>query len=362
MRCTRGAIFDVVVDLRPESPTLPPLDGPRAHGRGGRDALRARGLRARLPDARRRHRGDLLHLGLLRARVAPAACASTTRPSASSGRRPCAWSRTRIGQWPDHRARGEDRMIIVDTALQKRLAQGNPVARRHGRRRLHGARHRAPDPVGDARAAARGDREPRRSKAERAYREAGVDELRSVSSPAELESAIAAGAYAVTRRPDGALPRGRHRGDHRDDRRRRVRRAGRARRGEPRQARHPDERRDRRRRRPDAEGLRRPQRRRLHLHGRRRARRRDEPLPLRREHRLQAGADGPDQGLPRPLPQPRHAARLRREAQADSRPWWRPSPTARSSRSSARSSATRRASGPACAACTATAATTSRTC
>ena len=25
VRCTRGAVFDVVLDLRPDSPTLPPL-------------------------------------------------------------------------------------------------------------------------------------------------------------------------------------------------------------------------------------------------------------------------------------------------------------------------------------------------
>ena len=60
-------------------------------------------------------------------------------------------------------------------------------------------------------------------------------------------------------------------------------------------------------------------RRRLHLHRRRRAGRGDEPLPLRRQHRLQAGADGPDQGLPEPLPQSRHAAGIRREAPSRSR-------------------------------------------
>ena len=38
-------------------------------------------------------------------------------------------------------------------------------------------------------------------KAERAYREAGVSSVRSVATPAELESAMAAGAYAVTDDP-----------------------------------------------------------------------------------------------------------------------------------------------------------------
>ena len=60
VRCTRGAIFDVIVDLREGSPTHGEWFGVRAR-RGARErALRPEGVRARLPDARRRRRG-LLH-------------------------------------------------------------------------------------------------------------------------------------------------------------------------------------------------------------------------------------------------------------------------------------------------------------
>ena len=57
--CVRGRVFDVLVDMRPDSPTF------RAVVRRGTDAgepahaLRARGMRPRLPHARGRQRGDL---------------------------------------------------------------------------------------------------------------------------------------------------------------------------------------------------------------------------------------------------------------------------------------------------------------
>ena len=54
VRCTRGAILDIIVDLRPESPTYLAARRGRAE-RGQRPrALRAGALRARLPGARRR--------------------------------------------------------------------------------------------------------------------------------------------------------------------------------------------------------------------------------------------------------------------------------------------------------------------
>jgi predicted homoserine dehydrogenase-like protein len=92
-------------------------------------------------------------------------------------------------------------MIIVDTALQKRLAEGNPVrvamvgAGYMGR----GIALQILSAMPGLRLVAMTSRDV--SKAERAYREAGVDELRSVSTPAELESAMAAGAYAVSDDP-----------------------------------------------------------------------------------------------------------------------------------------------------------------
>ena len=50
VRCTRGAILDIIVDLRPESPTLPREHLRRAE-RGQRPrAVRPGALRARLPD------------------------------------------------------------------------------------------------------------------------------------------------------------------------------------------------------------------------------------------------------------------------------------------------------------------------
>ncbi len=48
VRCARGRIWDVVVDLRRDSPHLPPLGGPRARRRDAPPALRPDRLRARL--------------------------------------------------------------------------------------------------------------------------------------------------------------------------------------------------------------------------------------------------------------------------------------------------------------------------
>ena len=53
VRCTRGAIFDVVLDLRPESPSYGEWYG-RAECRERPNALRTRELCARIPDARGR--------------------------------------------------------------------------------------------------------------------------------------------------------------------------------------------------------------------------------------------------------------------------------------------------------------------
>jgi len=93
-------------------------------------------------------------------------------------------------------------MIIVDTALKKRLAAGNPVrvvlvaagymgrgivleiVRAFPGLRLVAIANRTVD------------------QAERAYREAGISEVRSVATAAELDRAIADGAYAVTDDPE----------------------------------------------------------------------------------------------------------------------------------------------------------------
>ena len=53
VRCSYGAIFDVVVDLRPASPTYRNWEKLRAPRRRAGDALRARGLCSRLPGPHR---------------------------------------------------------------------------------------------------------------------------------------------------------------------------------------------------------------------------------------------------------------------------------------------------------------------
>ena len=79
MRCVRGAICDVIVDLRAGSPTRLRVVRRRAERRGRQRALRPRGLRARLPDARRRHRRLLSHGRVLPGRGGARACAGTIR-------------------------------------------------------------------------------------------------------------------------------------------------------------------------------------------------------------------------------------------------------------------------------------------
>jgi predicted homoserine dehydrogenase-like protein len=92
-------------------------------------------------------------------------------------------------------------VIIVDTSLQKRLAAGDPVrvgmvgAGYMGR----GIALQILTAMPGLRLVAIANRDA--GQAERAYREAGATELRSVASPGELEAAMAAGVYAVTDDP-----------------------------------------------------------------------------------------------------------------------------------------------------------------
>ena len=68
IRCTRGSIFDVALDLRHDSRTLGKWFGTELSAENGRMLYRSRRLRARLPDARREY-GNVLHdLGALYAR------------------------------------------------------------------------------------------------------------------------------------------------------------------------------------------------------------------------------------------------------------------------------------------------------
>lgn len=92
-------------------------------------------------------------------------------------------------------------MLIVDTALQKRLSDGNPV-----RVAMTGAGYMGRGialqiitAIPGMRIVAIANRNV--AQAERAYREAGVQSFRSVSSAADLDKAIADGEYAVTDDP-----------------------------------------------------------------------------------------------------------------------------------------------------------------
>ena len=92
--------------------------------------------------------------------------------------------------------------------------------------------------------------------------------------------------------------------------------------------------------RPDPADLRRPARRdHVRVRGRR-AGRADEPVPLGRGSRPHAPRDGQRQGPPGSVPQPDHAAGLRRDSGARTRRWSPASPTGRRSASSRRSSPT----------------------
>ena len=68
VRCTRGAILDIIVDLRPESPTYLEHVAVELTRRQPPRALRARALRPRLPGPRGRDRDQLPGRRVLRAR------------------------------------------------------------------------------------------------------------------------------------------------------------------------------------------------------------------------------------------------------------------------------------------------------
>ena len=88
-RVLPGAIHDVIVDLREGSDTYGQWESFRLSAGRRAAALRARALRAGLPDARGRHRGGLPGLDALLARATAAACATTIRRSTSTGRCRC---------------------------------------------------------------------------------------------------------------------------------------------------------------------------------------------------------------------------------------------------------------------------------
>ncbi|MBP7611109.1 MAG: Gfo/Idh/MocA family oxidoreductase [Steroidobacteraceae bacterium] len=100
-------------------------------------------------------------------------------------------------------------MIIVDTALQQRLQQRDPI-----RVALVGAGYMGRGIALEILTAFPGMRlaaivNRHTDQAERAYRDAGVDEFRSVSTAAELDAAIEAGVYAVSDDPEVVCRSGR---------------------------------------------------------------------------------------------------------------------------------------------------------
>ena len=115
VRCIRGAIFDVIVDLRAGSRTLGRWVGCHLDQENGAGGLRPRGLRPRLPDADRRRRGPVHDL-------------APVRPEASTGVR---WDDPAFGiEWPDAPAADDQRARPLLAGL--RAAARRPVVAARG--------------------------------------------------------------------------------------------------------------------------------------------------------------------------------------------------------------------------------------
>ena len=246
-------------------------------------------------------------------------------------------------------------MIIVDTALAQRASDGNPITRRHDRRRVHGAGRRASGRDGLPRDPDRRDRQSHTAKRRvRPMRRRGRPMLSNAGrKPRWLAAALREGRAAVTTDPcclprrkgidvllevtgaiEDALP---------------AILAG----IEQPQAHRPDECRARRHGRPDPQGQGGSRGRRLHQCRRRPARRHDEPLPVREGDRRAARCSA---ATSRVFTIPTGHRRRRRSspsAGASVRAWSPHSPTARRSRSSRRSSRTAPGCASPSAACTA---------
>ena len=85
VRCTRGSIFLVMVDLRPGSRDAQRMARRRAERAERAARVRARGVRAGLPDPRGRHRGPLPDVAPLRAGGRARRALGRPRRSASTG-------------------------------------------------------------------------------------------------------------------------------------------------------------------------------------------------------------------------------------------------------------------------------------
>ena len=168
---------------------LPRVIRRRADGREPPAALRAGRLRARVPDARARHRGLLPGQCRLRAR------ARGGRPLGRSGVRDRVAGRRRRGRSPRRTGAGPTtgpRGYPRDHRRPRARAAGareRPDSRRARRRGLHGSRHRAPDRSRRPRAwSSWRSRTARLEPALQAYSRRGVDEPASTSTRSQSSS------------------------------------------------------------------------------------------------------------------------------------------------------------------------------
>ena len=149
VRCTRGAILDIIVDLRPESPTYLQHVSRRADRRKSPGFVRAGAVRARLPDARRRHRDELPGRRVLHARqegglryddprLGLSGRCRSRRSRRRTDRGRCSESRDRVSVMSTTRRTSSDdhRRHCAASAG----GRGRPDPRRLRRRRLHGRR------------------------------------------------------------------------------------------------------------------------------------------------------------------------------------------------------------------------------
>ena len=195
VRCTRGAVFDVIVDIRPGSSTYGRWIGVELSAENGRALYIPEGFAHGYQALEDGTRDVLPSLRVLRAR---------RRARASLGR-PCL--RRSSGRFPTRRScptrTGPGRTSARDPrrpgARRARGAKGTAHPRRAGRRRVHGPRDRPPDRDGDAGDEPRRDREPDdRQGARRPTGTPARDDVARGDTREELERAIAAGRPAVT--------------------------------------------------------------------------------------------------------------------------------------------------------------------
>ena len=117
VRCTRGAIYDVIVDLRPSSAARGRWTAVRRRDLG-QGSLRSEGFRTRVPDARGRHGRPVHDLESGTHPEAATASGGTIRSLRSSGRRRrCARSASETAVGRTSRNRSRSSLLGASTAL-----------------------------------------------------------------------------------------------------------------------------------------------------------------------------------------------------------------------------------------------------